>query len=466
MKRTIITVVILGLVGYGWYQLRHMRVDLSFLGAETVRVGRADLTIPISATGEIRPRQRIEIKPEASGRVAEIPVNAGSLVNAGDLILKLDPLDEQRSVDRARNDVERGKATLEQQRLRLKDRQTTSLAQVDAQIMSVESQVAQAEFDLNRTKDLFDRGVANPVEMMRVQSQYDQLVAQRDRLRADRKQAEIGIELAEQEVKLAENALSIAETNLSDALERLRETEIDSPIDGMVVDLPRRVGEVVQSGVTTFTGGTLLAVVADVSEIFVQTEVSDADIGAVMWLAPMDARPGGEQLARELAQLDPPMLVDTSGVLQHTDVVGQPVTITVDACRGEEFYGIIDRVYPEPRKAQNIVTYLVDIKVTSPNWKRLTQFLGMQADVEFTAKSVSDALLVPHDAIRKGPTGELGVYIAKLDEEKNEPRPHFVACRFGLDNGLYAELLEGEGIERGTEVYTKLPAQIGGSEEQ
>ena len=84
----------------------------------------------------------------------------------------------------------------------------------------------------------------------------------------------------------------------------------------------------------------------------------------------------------------------------------------------------------------------------------------MQADVQFTAQAVHDAILVPHDAIRRGPTGELGVYVAQTAEATGEVTPRFVACRFGLDNGLYAELRSGEGIEKDTEVYVELPARF------
>ena len=88
---------------------------------------------------------------------------------------------------------------------------------------------------------------------------------------------------------------------------------------------------------------------------------------------------------------------------------GAPVRILVDAFREHEFSGVIERIYPEPRKVQNIVTYLVDIRVTSSNAKLLALVMGMQAEVKFTAEAVENAVLIPHDAIRQSPTGELGV---------------------------------------------------------
>lgn len=455
MKKTVLAIVLIGGAAVGWMKLRDTKLDFGeMFGGRIEAIGpRSELVIPITATGEIRPKQRIEIKPEASGTVASILCQPGATVVKGDVIVKLDPENEQRLVKRSENEVARAKATLEQQKLKLKERETTALKQIDAQIASVTAQLAEAKFDLEKSKGLRGEGRESEQAMIRVQSRYDQLIAQRDKLSADRAQAEIGIELAAKDVVLAQNAYDSAETNLGDARERLSETTIRSPIDGMVTSIPKGVGEVVQSGMTTVTGGTVVAVVADISEIVIRAEVSDADIGAVLWLASSEARPGGVELEQELRDAGVQMDVD----LTQTHTKGAPVKILVDAFPDEEFVGRIARIYPEPKSAQSIITYLIDINVISPNAKKLAYVLGYQVEIEFTAQSVTDAILVPHDAIRRGPTGDLGVFIARKSPQTGEESPHFVPCRFGLDNGLYAELVEGEGIDEGVRVYTKLP---------
>lgn len=459
MKRTVLTVVLVTALVIGWMKLRDTRLDLGeMFGGKIQAIGpRSELVIPITATGEIRPKQRIEIKPEASGTVASIHCEPGTTVKKGDVIVELDPENEQRLVKRSENEVERARATLEQQKLRLQERKTTSIDQLDAQLAGVIAQLTEAKYDLDRIKGLRTEGRESEVMLVRAQSKYDQLVAQRDRLKADRSQADLAIEMAEKDVILAQNAYDSAQTNLGDAKERLSETTIVSPIDGMVTAIPKGVGEVVQSGMTTVTGGTVVAVVADIDEIKINAEVSDADIGAVLWLAPASARPGGDELEQELLDAGVQLAVD----LTETNTEGTPVTIVVDAFPDDEFTGRIERIYPEPKSAQNIVTYLVDINVISPNAKKLAYVLGMQVEVEFTAQSVSDAILVPHDAIRRGPSGDLGVYVVTEKPETGEDQPKFVPCRFGLDNGLYAELIEGDGIDEGTRVYIDLPRSFG-----
>jgi HlyD family secretion protein len=229
------------------------------------------------------------------------------------------------------------------------------------------------------------------------------------------------------------------------------------------------VGEVIQGGKTTITGGTVLALVAEVDKIYVKTEVDEADIGVVRELAPEFARP---QLAARSASDGGPSDAGPSGAEpapggDESDEVpiatGSKVKITVEAFRDEDFHGVIERIYPEPKKASAVVTYIVDVLITSSNREKL--MLGMHADVEFTAKSVHNAVLVSRDAIKRGPNGkDLGVYIPTVGPNGKPGDPKFVKCRFGLDNGLFAEVIEG--LKEGDVVYTQVPGKTEREEEK
>jgi multidrug efflux pump subunit AcrA (membrane-fusion protein) len=131
--------------------------------------------------------------------------------------------------------------------------------------------------------------------------------------------------------------------------------------------------------------------------------------------------------------------------------------ITVESFRDEEFKGIIERVYPEPRTLSGVVTYLVDVVIVSENRDRLLP--GMRADVRFTSEHVENVVLCPNEAIREGSggAGHLGVYVPKKDAPPGERLTEFVPCKFGLDNGNYSEVREG--LDEGMVVYTQLPAK-------
>ena len=78
------------------------RLTLSGLVGKTESIHRGDLTLPINATGEIRPSRRVEIKSEASGEVIEITKQAGDRVKAGELLIRLQRDDEERNVNRCK----------------------------------------------------------------------------------------------------------------------------------------------------------------------------------------------------------------------------------------------------------------------------------------------------------------------------------------------------------------------------
>jgi multidrug efflux pump subunit AcrA (membrane-fusion protein) len=442
MKTAVIIILLLLVFVLGWYALRTYRITLYGERGELQKVTRGNLTIPINATGEVRYKSLTEVKSEASGTVEERRFEAGDAVKKGDLLVRLSRDDEQRNVDRAEAELTRAKANLERSQITLRERREIGVAKAQANLDGIVAQLADAEHEWRRIEQLYTGKDANDRELVQARTTYDRLRASKAGAEADVQEAQLSIEMAEKDVVLAEATKTTAEKNLSEAQQRLDETDVFSPNDGLVIQIPVQIGEVIQAGKGAYTLGTVLAVVGDVSEVFVRAEVDEADFGVIHELAPPEARPGGNVRAEADAPPEVPINQDAA-----------TVRVLVEAYRDEEFTGAIKRIYPEPRKAASVVTYYVDILLTSPNRDKLA--MGMQADVEFTAQSVHDVLLVRHDAIHKE-DNQLGVHVPVKVEGKTDPQPKFIKCRFGLDNGLYAEVLEGR-LKEGDPVYTKLP---------
>ncbi len=161
-------------------------------------------------------------------------------------------------------------------------------------------------------------------------------------------------------------------------------------------------------------------------------------------IAPPWAKPGHDGSV--------PMPTDTQEALRQTQ---HPPTITVESFRDQEFLGVIQRIYPEPKAISNVVTYMVDVVITSDNRNILLP--GMRADARFTAEHASDVLLCPNEAIREGPDGRLGVYIPKPGAPATDRETEFVAVKLGLDDGNNVEIRDG--LAEGATVYTKVPVQ-------
>ncbi len=443
MKNAIIAILVLVLLVVSYYAATTLRLPMENIEGKTEVLVRGDLTLPINATGEVRPSLRVEVKSEASGEVAEIGKRAGERVRAGDLLIRLQPDDEERNVNRARQELQIAKARLDTARIALEQARGADLASAQAQVDQLAPAVDYAKYRKEKIEGL-DPTQTNEEEVLQRGTEYQRQVAQLDAAKANLERAKLAVPRAEHAVTEAEAAHEAAKNTLADAEKRLAKTDIVSPIDGVVADIRTQIGEVIQGGKTTLMGGTVLAVVLDVDRLLVRAEVDESDIGRVLAISPEWARPGREGSVRM-----PEPLAAAAAAVEY------PPRITVESFRDEEFVGVVERIYPEPKTLSGVVTYMVDVVVSSDNRDLLLS--GMRGDVRFTSEHVSDVVLCPNEAIREGITGELGVYVPKPGGDPTERETEFVPCKFGLDNGNYSEVREG--LTEGMRVYTKLPTK-------
>ena len=444
MKNVVIVMLVMGLVVVGYIAAKsNLRLNLEGMQGKKVVVKRGDLTLPINATGEVRPGRRVEIKAEASGEVLDVFRQPGDLVAKGELLVRLQRDDEERNVDRAQQEVNRAAAMLETAKIVLEQTKTTDIVTAQARIDQLEASVEMAQFRKRKCDNLRE-DQRHPEEVLLLDTTLRREIAALESARADLKKVRLSARRAEQEVVQAQAAYDVAQATLGDAQKRLDKTDIEAPIGGILADVYTQVGEVIQGGKSTFTGGTLLAVVLDTDKLIVRAEADEADIGRVLAIAPPWAQPGNDRSVPM-----PDLTSDVIDTMEHLPV------ITVESFREEEFLGVIERIYPEPKTLAGVVTYLVDVVVVSDNKKMLLP--GMRADAEFTSDHVENVLLVPNEAVREGSGGKLGVYVPTDTPADDGNDYEFVACVFGLDNGSFSEVKEG--LTEGSEIYTKLPVK-------
>jgi len=443
MKNALTAVLLLLVVVIGYYAATTLRMPQESAEGRLEIIRRGNLTLPINATGEVRTALRVEIKSEASGEVIEIAKRGGERVKAGDLLIRLQKDDEQRSVHRAKQDLQIALARLETAKITLDQAKGPDLSYAQSQVDQMIPMVEYAKYRLDRI-ETFSDDVKSEEEVVQRRTEHLRQVAQLESARANLEKAKLVVPRAEFEVKQAEATYEAAQSTLADAEKRLAKTDIVSPINGVVGDIKTQIGEVIQGGKSALSIGTVLAVVLDVDKIIVRAEVDESDIGRVLAIAPPWAQPKHDSTV-----LMPP-------ITQALDLAGAHAPrIGVESFRDEDFTGVIERIYPEPRTLQNVVTYLVDVLVTGDNRDLLLP--GMRADVRFTSEHVENALLCPNEAIRKDSRGRWGVYVPKPDSSPADRETEFVECRFGLDNGNYSEI--HEGLAEGSKVYTKLPVR-------
>lgn len=444
MKNLIIFVLLVCTLIGGYYAATTLRMPLDNLSGKLEKIVRADLTLPINATGEVKPGFRVELKSEASGEVIEIAKRGGDRVKRGDLLIRLQKDDEQRSVDRATQESQIAEARMNSAKIMLDLAGGADLANAQAQVDQLTPMVELAKYRKERI-DRFDPSEKNPEEVLQRTTEYQRQLAQLESAKAGLEKARLAIPRAEYEHQQTQASYESSKASLADAQKRLNKTDVVSPIDGIVADIKTQIGEVIQGGKTTLTGGTVLAIILDDAKVIVRAEVDESDIGRVLDIAPAWAQPGHDGSA--IIPADP---VAAGVSMEHAP------EISVESFRDEKFVGLIERIYPEPKVLSGVVTYLVDVLVIGDNRKILLP--GMRAEVRFTSEHVSNALLCPNEAIKESSTGSLGVYIPKPGSAPNDYETEFVPAKFGLDNGNLSEIREGN-LKEGQFVYTRPPAK-------
>lgn len=323
-KSVIIGVGLLVVLSGGYYLLQNggesspaqSRAQLS----RVVKVERGNLDLTVSANGVVQPINRVEIKSKASGQIVSLTFEEGETVQKGQLLIELDRTTAQ-------NDFEQAKADL----------------------AVAESNLKQQENNHRRAIELFDKGLISEQER-------DQAVLEKVR---------------------AEAQLVKARANLSSAEERLRDTRVLSPITGVILSRNVSLGQIISSGTSNVSGGTTLATIADMNEVYVETNVDEVDIGKVQ--------------------------------------VGQAARVVADAFPDDVFNGEVIRISPLGKTQQNVTTFNVIVLVRNIGG-RLKAGMSTSVDIEIFKRR--DVLLLPTEAL-KDPRSEQGrVLMAALKQSQ------------------------------------------------
>ncbi len=376
----------------------------------SAKVKTGDLRVLVEASGRVVPEREVEIKCKASGEVIELPVDVSDAVKKGDLLIQLDPVDEERSVRMAEYSLSVSRAKLEQARLSLKIAKSdleTERVRAKAALKSAEAKFAEAKAKLERTLQLEARKMASAEELDSAKTDRDQAEESLEVAKASIRDLDtelVRIESSGHDVKIAEAQAKGDEIELEDARQRLEDTRVASPIDGVVVERDVQVGQIIASGVSNVGGGTSVMSLADLSRIYILVSVDESDIGRIR--------------------------------------TGQRARITVDAHPDLTFHGEVVRVATKGANTSNVVTFEVKVEVKGANAELLKP--EMTANVEIVAADKTGVLLVPITAVRQR-RGERFVEVVKGDGA-TEQRPVVAGMNDGEMIEIESGLEEGENV--------------------
>jgi HlyD family secretion protein len=209
-KYPMVLAIIAGVV---WY----IRSQPILVTSHTVDTG--PVVRSVMGTGTLEARIRTTISPKIQGRIAEVLVDQGTEVKAGQLLVKLDDEDLAQQVRMAKAGISSSEATLGRFR---------------AEIAQANSTFDKTEADLGRTQKLI---VANSIS----QSEFDQSREAFELAKSGLLRAEANLLEAQQQVALNRETLKYQEARLAD-------TRLLAPFDGLVIERERDAGAIVVPG--------------------------------------------------------------------------------------------------------------------------------------------------------------------------------------------------------------------------
>ncbi|RLC47461.1 MAG: hypothetical protein DRH70_03300 [Candidatus Coatesbacteria bacterium] len=376
----------------------------------TVKAERGPIQLRIESTGRVVSNLDVEIKCKASGEVIGVPYDVSDPVKKGDLLVELDPIDEQRRVKQAEVNLSSSKAKLvqAQQNLETAERNLVNdMSRAQADLKAARAKFQDAHAKAERAKKLLEAKRVSIEENETAQTTASLAAADLENAKialAELKVKKDALEVLRQDVTLAEGQVESNKIALEMAQQRLKDTKVFAPIDGVIAARQVEVGQIISSPTSNVGGGTALLVLSDLSRIFVLASVDESDIGRIE--------------------------------------VGQRVTITADAFPDKEFYGKVVRVAARGENTSNVVTFDVKIEVLSEGKQNLKP--EMTANVVVIAAESENALLVPSDAVyrRNGKTFVLVPSDGQQPERRN--------VEVGIDDGVRTEILSG--LKEGEEV--------------
>jgi len=346
----------------------------------TALVERGSLSTFVTANGTVNPVTTVLVGTQVSGTILKLYADFNSIVKSGQLIAQIDPAIFQAQVSQARAKVENAKAAF----LNVQADISTARANIEsnkANVIKAKVSVEDTKRNLNRSLELFSRNLISASDRDSSQTAYDSSLALLEAAQAQHRASEAQLESARARLESARAQIKQAEAELELAQVNLDHTKITAPVNGIVISRNVDVGHTVAA---SLQAPTLFSIAQDLTEMQVDTNVSEADIGRV---AP-----------------------------------GQETTFTVDAFPQTTFTGKVTEVRNAPMTIQNVVTYNVVIQVKNPGQKLRP---GMTASVSILVAKKDNTLKIPNAALRFRPefAKKETASPAKMTEPKSSPPP-------------------------------------------
>jgi len=375
----IIVVVVLG-VAFGLIAATRggTKIDPSKLA----KVEKGDLAKSVVATGKVEPITKVEVKSKASGIVKKLLVQPSDKVKTGQLLAQLDKEEIQAQVDQSRAASQAAEASLKG-------------AEADWERAKVDAEGP----DVPLLKRAYERAVGMAKAGVVSESALED--AQKNYEMALNKQNVAKAQLIVLKAKIAQSQAQVAQdrANLKQLEEQLSYTDIESPIDGVVLSRDVEMGDAVSSILVLGSSATLVMTLGDISQVYVKGKVDESDIGKVY--------------------------------------LSQPARIKVESFKDKTFNGVVTRISPMGVEKDNVTTFEVRVSINNPGGELKAE---MTANAEIILEEHKNVLQIPEGSIIYDKDKKASV---EVPDHKGKDGKRKLAVNIGISNGAKTELLSG-----------------------
>ena len=314
-----------------------------------MKVVKSDIVQTTVATGKIEPRDEVQIKPQISGIISEVYKEAGETVKKGEVIAKVKVIPELGQLNSAESRVR--------------------LAEMNGR---------QAETDLERMEKLFEKKLVSNEE-------YEKTL--------------LTTKQAREEIQAAKDNLEIIKEGITKNSASFSSTLIRSTIDGLILDVPIKVGNsVIMSN--TFNDGTTIASVADMGDLIFRGNVDETEVGKIK--------------------------------------VGIPVKITLGALQDMTFSATLEYISPKSVENNGANQFEIKAAITVPD--SVTIRSGYSANAEMELQRANNVLSIPESALEfKGDSTFVYLLTDSVSGQKFDRKN----IRTGVSDGINVEVKSG-----------------------
>ncbi|TWI83410.1 HlyD family secretion protein [Lacibacter cauensis] len=335
----------------------------------TEKIIRRTIIETVSASGKVYPEDERKVSSDVSGEVVEMYVEEGDSVRKGQLLARVFADVLTSAKDRAASVV---------------NQQQAQVGNTEASLRAFEARLNQAKLAYDRQKKLYDDKVISRAEFETAESAY--LTAKAD------------LDAARQTIRSGKASVQSAQASLTEAEKNLSRTTIVSPMDGIISLLAVKKGERVAGN--SFSLGTEIMRVADMSKIEVRVDVGENDIPKVK--------------------------------------IGDSAIVEVDAYNDRKFKGVVTQISSSSTSAQtqaaatstDVTNYKVYIRIDPASYadlidpakgKNLPFRPGMSASADIMTTKQVNVIAVPILAVTtRDKNEETSKAKAKEEEDKKK----------------------------------------------